>query len=68
MNDPHIEDQRKIDDVLNIFKATHVRVYADQLKEAYRDLAFSHLAELKINESDRVELKEFGQYLLDRTV
>ena len=68
MNDNEIEDQKKIDDVLKIFKSTHVRVYADQLKEAYRDLAFSHLAALKIDESDRAGLKEFGQYLLDRTV
>lgn len=68
MNDHHIDDQRKIDEVLKIFRATHVRVYAEQLKEAYRDLAFSHLAALNINEDDRAGLKEFGQYLLDRTV
>lgn len=68
MKDPHIEDQRKIDDVLKIFNGTHVRVYADQLKEAYRDLAFSHLAAINIDEKDRAGLKEFGQYLLDRTV
>lgn len=67
MNDTHIEDQQKIDDVLKIFKNTHVRVYADQVKEAYRDLAFSHLAAINIEEEDRVGLKEFGQYLLDRT-
>lgn len=67
MNDPHIEDQRKIDDVLKIFNNTHVRVYADQVKEAYRDLAFSHLAAINIEEKDRAGLKEFGQYLLDRT-
>jgi len=68
MNDHHIDDQRKIDEVLKIFRGTHVRVYAEQLKEAYRDLAFSHLAALNINEDDRAGLKEFGQYLLDRTV
>lgn len=67
MNDPHIEDQKKIDDVLKIFNNTHVRVYADQVKEAYRDLAFSHLAAINIEEKDRLGLKEFGQYLLDRT-
>jgi len=68
INDPHIEDQRKIDDVLKVFKSTHVRVYADQLKEAYRDLAFSHLAAINIEDKDRAGLKEFGQFLLDRAV
>lgn len=68
INDNEMEDQEKINQVLKIFKSTHVRVYADQLKEAYRDLAFSHLAALKIDEADRVGLKEFGQYLLDRKV
>ncbi len=68
MNDSQMEDQKKIDAVLNIFNDTHVRVYADQLKEAYRDLAFSHLAAISIDEQDRIGLKEFGQYLLDRKV
>lgn len=68
MNDVHIEDQKKIDSVLKIFNNTHVRVYADQLKEAYRDLAFSHLSAINIDEKDRAGLKEFGQYLLDRSV
>jgi len=68
MNDVHIDDQKKIDGVMKIFKGTHVKVYADQLKEAYRDLAFSHLAAIDIDEKDRADLKEFGQYLLDRSV
>ena len=68
INNSQMEDQKKIDAVLNIFNDTHVRVYADQLKEAYRDLAFSHLAAISIDEQDRIGLKEFGQYLLDRKV
>lgn len=68
MNDYHIDNQKKIDEVLKIFRSTHVRVYADQLKEAYRDLAFSHLDAINIEAKDREGLKEFGQYLLDRTV
>lgn len=68
MNDVHIEDEHKIKEVMSIYNSTHVRVYADQLKEAYRDLAFSHLAALRITDEDKEALKEFGQWLLDRSV
>lgn len=63
-----IDDQEKIDKVLAIYKDTHVRIYAEQLKEAYRDLAFSHLDALDIAQRDKDGLREFGQYLLDRQV
>lgn len=68
MTDHHIDDQYKIDEVMKIYNATHVRVYADQVKEAYRDLAFSHLDAVNIDQEDRQALRDFGQYLLDRSV
>lgn len=67
MNDVHVEDEVKIREVMKIFKNTHVRLYADQVKEAYRDLAFSHLQAVQIKEEDKEALKEFGQWLLERS-
>lgn len=66
MTDVHIEDDKKISEVMKIYNSTHVRVYAEQIMEAYRDLAFSHLDAISINEEDKQGLKEFGNYLLSR--
>ncbi len=67
MKNTIISPQEKIDSVTAIYNSTHVRIYADQVKEAYRDLAFSHLDAIKVNASEKTKLKEFGHYLLNRT-
>jgi len=44
----------------------HVRVYAQELKENYQQLAFSHLQSVAVEESNKEELKTFAQALLNR--
>ena len=44
----------------------HVRVYAQELKENYQQLAFSHLQSVSVDDSKKKELKTFAQALLDR--
>jgi len=45
----------------------HVRVYAQELKENYQQLAFSHLQSVSVEETKKEELKTFAQALLNRT-
>lgn len=59
-----IEDSQKIDTVMQHFDTLHVRVYAEEVMNAYRDLAFSHLDAL--DGVDTTLLRTLGQYLLDR--
>lgn len=64
--DQTMDQQDKVKAVTDIFDSLHVRLYADQVKEAYRDLAYSHLASIDTSGKDTSILKNLAQYLLDR--
>ena len=50
-----------------LMKDCHVRVYAQELKENYQQLAFSHLQSVTVEESKKEALKTFAQALLNRS-
>ena len=60
------ENSKKIETVISIFNNSHVRVYATQLMENYRDLAFSHLDAAKIDPKFKTIFKNISEYLLVR--
>ncbi len=62
------EEVIKIDKVTKIFDSLVVREYANQLKDAYRDLALSHLVNAGFGNEGIEEFKLFADYLLNRTV
>ncbi len=56
----------KIEQVLQIYNDTHVRIHAQELMNTYRDLAFSHLEAINIEEKYKSSLKTLGNYILER--
>lgn len=56
----------KINQVLKIFDSTNVIEYANQVKEAYLDLAYSHINALTVEESHKAQLKQLADYLVIR--
>ena len=64
--DQQMDKQEKVAKVMEIFDELHVRLYADQVKEAYRDLAYSHLDSIDTGGNDTTILRQLAQYLLDR--
>lgn len=61
-----IDKEEKIKSVVELFDALHVRLYADEVKAAYRDLAMSHLDAITGVDSKKEELRQLAQYILDR--
>ncbi|MEZ4910160.1 MAG: polyprenyl synthetase family protein [Saprospiraceae bacterium] len=60
-------DMEKIQTVTDIMKDVHVLEYANQLENAYQDLAFSHLDQCNVkNEALRQELKSWIETLTQR--
>lgn len=63
------EDDEKISEVTNIMRDVHVVAYAQQVEEAYRDLAFSHLDQCKVNHKMlKQELRQWTDALTQRTM
>lgn len=56
-----------VDQVVQLFKISHVDVHAQELKLVYQQLAFSHLKALQLDEERKVPLMNFAKELLDRT-
>jgi len=56
----------KIETVLNIYKSTNVKGYAEELKLVYQDLANSHLTAACLENSVFENFNSFGNYLLAR--
>lgn len=54
-----VDEQKKIDDVSQIYKDVNVVEYANQLIEAYRDLSISHLRACSIDDHKKEELSTF---------
>jgi geranylgeranyl diphosphate synthase, type II len=60
------DEQEKIDAVRKIFIATGSQEYSFQLRDAYYDLAISHLKALALPDDKEAVLSEFAQYLIKR--
>ena len=56
----------KVKKVLAIFKACHVDVWANELKEKYYNDAMQHLDEIAVLTSRKGQLKELAQFLIQR--
>ena len=61
-----LNDQDKIKEVTSIFKNVNVAEYANQVIEAYRDLALSHLRACNINDERKHDLSAMINNLIFR--
>jgi geranylgeranyl diphosphate synthase, type II len=61
------DENEKIEVVRNIFTSTGALEYSNQLRDAYYDLAISHLKALGLEEAKEAMLIQFAQYLIKRT-
>jgi geranylgeranyl diphosphate synthase, type II len=61
------DENEKIEVVRNIFTSTGALEYSNQLRDAYYDLAISHLKALGLEEAKEALLIQFAQYLIKRT-
>ena len=50
-----------------LMKSCHVKVYAQELKENYQQLSFSHLDSVSIEDSKKEVLRSYAKDLLNRT-
>lgn len=64
--DDALHKSDKVEQVVQVFDSLHVRLYADEVKAAYRDLAFSHLDMIAVPDQQKATLRSLAQYLLDR--
>jgi len=61
-----LDDEDKIKEVTSIFKNVNVVEYANQVIEAYRDLALSHLSACNIREQSKFDLSALVNNLISR--
>jgi geranylgeranyl diphosphate synthase type II len=64
---PSEREEEKINAVKKIFNTLVVQEWANQLKEAYKDLAISHIEPLNLKEHQKEELRSFADYLIERS-
>lgn len=62
----NLEESDKVSRVRNIFDELYISHYCAEAKEAFFDLALSHLNEVGISEDDKKELADFARKLMDR--
>jgi geranylgeranyl diphosphate synthase type II len=60
------EDDRKVEEVLTIFKDTRVDDWAISLKDKYITEAFDHLEDIAVLSKRKEPLKQLAQYLVQR--
>ncbi len=60
------ESQSKIDEVVGIYKDTHVLAFAKEVMAAYMDLSDSHATSLNLDEIKTQTLKDFSGMLVAR--
>ena len=59
-------DEGKIQDVLDIYKACNIQDWAMELKQKYMEVALNHLEETAVLSARKKPLRELAHYLLDR--
>ncbi len=63
------EPQTKIDRVKQLFKDAGVKIYAEELKGEYKNLALSHLDMVEgVNAKAKSQFSSFADYLIQRSV
>lgn len=62
----HNNSDTKIQDVTKIFDTVVIKEYAQQVKQAYLDLAYSHLNAIDLKEKSKAQFMDFAKYLVER--
>lgn len=63
-----IEDESKIQPVLDIYKSCNIDQWAIELKQKYFSIAMDHLEEIAVVSSRKKPLKELALFLIERDV
>lgn len=67
-NDSSLGEEDLINEVTDLFKTSHVKVHAEELKLVYQQLALSHLEAVSVEPEKKTILKAFANDLLNRQV
>ncbi|MDF1698047.1 MAG: polyprenyl synthetase family protein [Saprospiraceae bacterium] len=59
---------QKVARVRDIMKSAHVLVHSNEVKSEYKNLAFSHLDAIKMEEEVKDKFRMFGDFLLNRNI
>jgi len=62
----HNTSKTKVQDVTKIFDTVVIREYAQQVKQAYLDLAYSHLEAIQLSPDKKEQFLSFAKYLVER--
>lgn len=62
------EPDQKVARVREIMKGAHVQLHSGEVKNEYKNLAFSHLDAVKLTTAQLDQFRSFGEYLLNRNV
>ena len=63
-----INDEKKIDAVLNIYRSCNVDEWAKELKQKYFSIAMDHLEEIAVLSERKKPLEELAKFLMERDV
>ncbi|MFT4532699.1 MAG: geranylgeranyl diphosphate synthase type II [Saprospiraceae bacterium] len=63
-----IDPSTKVQRVREIMKNAHVLIHSDEVKNEYKNLAFSHLEAIDMPDQEKTQFKEFGDFLLSRSL
>ncbi len=63
-----MDTSKKVERARAIMKGAHVLVHSDEVKSAYKKLAFSHLDAVQMDNEKKDQFRAFGKYLLDRKI
>jgi len=66
-NQTEIQGDELVKEGRGLMKSCHVKVYAQELKENYQQLSFSHLDSVSIEKSKKEVLRSYATVLLNRT-
>ena len=60
------DEQNKVSKVIEVFDRVVIKEYTEQVKQAYLDLAWSHLDACGLHENQKALFVDFGNFLLKR--
>lgn len=63
-----MNDEKKIEAVLNIYRSCNVDEWAKELKQKYFSIAMDHLEEIAVLSARKKPLEELAKYLMERDV
>jgi len=62
-----VDKSQKVEEVKAIFDSVVVQEYANQVKNAYLDLAVSHIHQLEISDLHKAQFLNFASFLVERS-